>query len=53
MGFYNLSFSASFILGPFLGTSLIDQYGFDTLWWAGGALALVTAAGFFVLVRKL
>jgi predicted MFS family arabinose efflux permease len=53
MGMYNLSFSVSFIIGPFLGTSLIDQYGFDTLWWGGGALAFLTAAGFFVLVRKL
>jgi predicted MFS family arabinose efflux permease len=53
MGFYNLSFSSAFILGPFLGTNLIDQYGFTTLWWASGALAFLTAAGFYVVVRKL
>jgi predicted MFS family arabinose efflux permease len=53
MGFYNLSFSASFIIGPFLGTTLIDRYGFSTLWWGGSALAFLTAAGFYVLVRKL
>jgi predicted MFS family arabinose efflux permease len=53
MGFYNLSFSASFILGPFLGISLIDRYGFDTLWWAGGLLAWLTAIGFYLLVKKL
>jgi predicted MFS family arabinose efflux permease len=53
MGFYNLSFSSAFILGPFLGTTLIDLYGFNTLWWASGALAFLTAAGFYLVVRKL
>ena len=53
MGFYNLSFSSAFILGPFLGTTLIDHYGFTTLWWASGALALRTAAGFYLVVSKL
>ena len=53
MGFYNLSFSSAFILGPFLGTTLIDHYGFTTLWWASGALALLTAAGFYLVVSKL
>ncbi|MGV3642487.1 MAG: MFS transporter [Adhaeribacter sp.] len=53
MGLYNLSFSFSFILSPFLGTLLIDRYGYDTLWYSGAGLACLTAIGFFVLVRKL
>jgi len=53
MGLYNISFSSSFILGPFIGTTIIDLYGFDTLWWSSGLLVLITGAGFYLLIQKL
>lgn len=51
MGLYTFSFSSAFVLAPFLGTRIIDTYGFSTLWYAVGMLALVTAVGFYFAIR--
>jgi predicted MFS family arabinose efflux permease len=53
MGLYSLSYSAAHILAPYLGTSIIDRYGFDTLWWAAGLAALLTAWGFAFITPKI
>jgi predicted MFS family arabinose efflux permease len=53
MGLYSLSYSAAFVLAPYLGTSIIAHYGFAALWWASGALAGVTAVGFWAVTRRL
>ncbi|MGV3538807.1 MAG: MFS transporter [Rufibacter sp.] len=53
MALYSLAYSAAHILGPYLGTTTVANWGFSTLWWAGGALSVLTAVGFYVVVRKL
>jgi MFS family permease len=47
LGLYSMAYAAAFILAPYLGTKLISYFGYDTLWWAAGALSVVTAAGFY------
>ncbi|WP_370457577.1 MFS transporter [Rufibacter sp. XAAS-G3-1] len=53
MGLYSLSYSAAHIIGPFVGTTTIVNYGFDTLWWGSSVLCVVAAVGFYLVVRKL
>jgi predicted MFS family arabinose efflux permease len=47
LGLYSMAYAAAFILAPYLGTKLISYFGYDTLWWAAGALSIITAAGFY------
>ena len=51
MGWYTFSFSSAFVLAPFLGTRIVDAYGFETLWHGVGGLALITAVGFYFAIR--
>jgi len=53
MGLYNISFSSSFVLGPFIGTTIIDRFGFNILWWGSGLLVLATGIAFNQLVKKI
>ncbi len=53
MGLYSLAFSVSHIFSPYLGTYTIENWGFDTLWWATGVIALIAAAGFWFLMRRM
>lgn len=51
MGFYSLAYSTAFILGPFLGTSIIAAYSFTTLWWLSGILSVFTGLGFYWVLQ--
>ncbi len=53
MGMNSLSFSAAHILSPFLGTRIADHFGFNVLWIATGILTIITALGFWMIVKKL
>ena len=53
MGLYTISYSAAHVVAPFLGTTIIAAYGFATLWWAMGVMAVVTAAGFMWVIGVL
>ena len=53
MGLFTLAYSVAHVLGPYLGTTLISEYGFSTLWWATFGVALLVAMGFFWLVPQL
>ena len=53
MGLFTLSYSIAHVLGPYTGTTLIEAYGFDTLWWATFGLAVLVALGFYALVPML
>ncbi|KAA3439648.1 MFS transporter [Rufibacter hautae] len=53
MGLYTLSYSVAFIVGPLAGTSTIDSFGFNALWWGCSALCVLTAVGFYLVVRRL
>jgi MFS family permease len=52
MGMYSFAYSVAFMLAPYLGTGIISYSGYTALWWSAGALSLLTAAGFFFLLRN-
>lgn len=53
MGLYTISYAAAHVIAPFLGTTVIAAYGFPTLWWATGVLAVITALGLYWVVGKI
>lgn len=53
MGMNALAFSVAHIFSPYLGTTIAEGYGFDTLWISIGILSILTAAGFFVVMKKI
>ena len=53
MGLYTLSYSAAHIISPFLGTNIIADFGFETLWWTLGGMSVIAATGFYFLVPRL
>jgi predicted MFS family arabinose efflux permease len=53
MGLYTISYSAAHVVAPFLGTTIIAAYGFATLWWAMGVLAVITSMGLYWVVQKI
>lgn len=53
MGMNGMSYSISFIITPFLGTSVAAAYGFDFLWIATCVVMILTAIGFYYNVKKM
>lgn len=53
MGVNSLSFSAAHIISPFAGTRIASHFGFDVLWSLTGLVSLLTAVGFYWVIRKL
>ncbi|WP_256013465.1 MDR family MFS transporter [Desertivirga xinjiangensis] len=53
MGVNSLSFSAAHIISPFAGTRLASHFGFDVLWSVTGLVSILTAVGFYWVIRKL
>jgi len=53
MGLNSLSLSAGLIFAPFLGTKIAANYGFNVLWTGTGLLMLLTAVGFYLLMKRM
>lgn len=53
MGLNALSLSAAHIFSPFIGTRVAANYGFEVLWWGTATLMILTAAGFFFVIKKM
>lgn len=53
MGMSSLAFSVSHIFAPYLGTTVAEAYGFHTLWICTGILSVLTAIGFWAVMKKL
>jgi len=51
MGLYSFSFALGHVLSPIMGTFIIEQYGFETLWWASMILAALVGLGFYITTR--
>lgn len=45
-GLYTVAWSVAQVIGPFSGTRIADKFGFGTLWWVTGGMALAAMAGF-------
>ncbi|WP_390455119.1 MFS transporter [Chryseobacterium sp. Alg-005] len=50
MGLNGISFSIAFIITPYLGTMIADQFGFETLWIGTGVLAILIAVAFYFII---
>ncbi|MFD3000786.1 MFS transporter [Pontibacter toksunensis] len=53
MGLFTVAYTAPLVIAPYLGTTIASIYGFATLWWATGGLAVVTAGGLYVVVQQM
>lgn len=52
MGLYAFSFSVGHVFSPILGTFIIDQYSYETLWWTSGIASVLTGIGFWFTTKK-
>ncbi|WP_240452752.1 MULTISPECIES: MFS transporter [Sphingobacterium] len=51
MGLNGMSFSFSFIITPLLGTQIVHQLGFDTLWLGTGSILALSAVALYFVIR--
>lgn len=50
MGLLGIGFSLSFIITPYLGTLIAQEFGFQTLWFGTGILLTLTGIGFYYII---
>lgn len=53
MGLNGMAFSVSFIITPFIGTTIASDFGFNQLWISSGIVLFLVATGFYILVKKM
>lgn len=53
MGVNGIAFSFSFIITPFLGTYVVSQFGFDSLWYGSFAVLAISAVLLYIVVKKM
>ena len=53
MGINALCFSLAHILSPFLGTRIVDTLGFSALWLITGLVTILTAFGFWHIMKSM
>lgn len=51
MGLYSIGWAVAFIIAPSLGLQWADRYGFHSLWYFSGGLAMVSALGIWYIDR--
>ena len=52
MGLYTIAYAAAHVLAPYLGTTVLQHFDFDTLWLGSGMLGLLTAGGMYWLMKR-
>lgn len=50
MGLLGMAFSISFIITPFLGTQIAENFGFTVLWFGTGILMTLAGVGFYFVI---
>lgn len=53
MGLNGIAFSLSFIVTPYLGTYVVSQFGFDSLWIGSFAMLALSAVLIYIVVNKM
>lgn len=53
MGINSLSVSVAHVFSPFIGTRVAAVYGFPVLWWGTAMVLLLTAIGFFFVMKRM
>jgi predicted MFS family arabinose efflux permease len=49
---YTMAWSAAQVIGSSTGTQLAYSVGFNNLWWIVGGICMLTAAGYYQMLRK-
>ena len=52
LGLYIMAYSMSNVFAPLMGTQIIENFGFTTLWYVISAMSLLTLLGFFYLEKR-
>jgi len=52
MGYFQMSFSLAFALGPWLGTLIYDNYGGREVWFAAFIVSAISAIGMLLIPAK-
>lgn len=52
-GLFTIAWAIAQVTGPFTGSMIANDYGFDTLWWMIGGLLTVAAIGYRQLERSI
>jgi predicted MFS family arabinose efflux permease len=50
-GLYTISWAVAQVLGPTLGSQVVEHYNFAWLWWSAGAVCVLSSAGFYYMRR--
>jgi predicted MFS family arabinose efflux permease len=50
---YTIAWSIAQIAAPTLGSQVVEQFGYNVLWWILPAICLIASAGFMVLGSKI
>lgn len=53
MGFGALAYAVAHIVSPYCGTRIASFYGFDVLWLLTGVITILTAIGFYFVMKKM
>jgi predicted MFS family arabinose efflux permease len=53
MGLYTIAYAAAHVISPYLGTTIVESYGFHALWWSTGVMAAFTGLGFYFVIRHI
>jgi len=53
MGLYSFAYATAFVIAPLAGTTLVDRFGFDVLWWSVGGFSILVAAGCYFVVARM
>lgn len=53
MGLNAISFAIAHVASPFVGTQVVDRFGFNTLWTLNIIIILMASAGFYWIMKKM
>jgi predicted MFS family arabinose efflux permease len=51
-GLFTVAWSSAQIIGPLLGGQVVEQLGYDVLWWGTGGICLLLSITYFLMQRK-
>ena len=52
MGMYSFAYAVGHVISPIMGTFIIDQYGYNYLWWFSGIASVFVGIGFWFNTKK-
>jgi predicted MFS family arabinose efflux permease len=53
MGLYSIAYAVAHVFSPYLGTTIVANWGFATLWWVSGIVAVLAGIAFYFVVKHI